>query len=275
MSLRVLTSIRVPVIQGIVMLGLKKLVQDRNPWVRKTVAGGLAKVYEYVHLDVPELTNSMDSSSLPQLIVLLQTLLASPSPLTLGASLTAFMEICPDRLDLLHPYYHHIVRLLVDADEWGQIVALQVITLYARQMLDKPETAGNVDPSTISPAQAKTNGHESEDEFEGLDSDLAMFLHLAKPLFQSRNPAVILGMANAYYHLAPADGIVSQQLLVTPLLHLAGASHVSARGEETAALAWDVIVSMVEERPVSMVCFTELISVAIRLSSKSILRTRL
>lgn len=64
MSLRVLTSIRVPVIQGepvypsrsliaepfqgIVMLGLKKLVNDRNPWVRKTVAGGLAKVYEYV-----------------------------------------------------------------------------------------------------------------------------------------------------------------------------------------------------------------------------------
>ena len=58
MSLRVLTSIRVPVIQGlsitkrqclilgIVMLGLKKLVNDRNPWVRKTVAGGLAKVYE-------------------------------------------------------------------------------------------------------------------------------------------------------------------------------------------------------------------------------------
>lgn len=30
------------------MLGLKKLVNDRNPWVRKTVAGGLAKVYEYV-----------------------------------------------------------------------------------------------------------------------------------------------------------------------------------------------------------------------------------
>lgn len=31
------------------MLGLKKLVNDRNPWVRKTVAGGLAKVYEWVH----------------------------------------------------------------------------------------------------------------------------------------------------------------------------------------------------------------------------------
>jgi AP-3 complex subunit beta len=64
MSLRVLTSIRLPVIQGelqrlgscvpfpltrvigILMIGLKKLAVDRNPWVRKTVALGLPKVYE-------------------------------------------------------------------------------------------------------------------------------------------------------------------------------------------------------------------------------------
>jgi len=193
----------------------------------------------------------MDSSSLPQLIALIQTLLASPSPLALGATLTAFMEICPDRLDLLHPYYHHIVRLLVDADEWGQIVALQVLTLYSRTMLEKPDTAGDINPSSISKPNPQASGEDSEDEFEGIDTDLAMFLHLAKPLFQSRNPAVILGMANAYYHLAPAAGIVGQQLLVAPLLHLAGASHVSARGEEIAALTWDVIVSMVKERKVS------------------------
>lgn len=160
-------------------------------------------------------------------------------------------------MDLLHPYYRHIVRLLVDADEWGQIVALEVLTKYARTMLDKPDDAGRVDPSQISARQTKSNGNghskgdESEDEFEGIDNDLAMYLHLSKPLFQSRNPAVILGMANAYYHLAPASGIVGQQLLVTPLLHLAGGSHVSARGEEISALTWDVIVSMVEERKAS------------------------
>jgi len=33
-------------ITAIVMLGLEKLVHDRNPWVRKTVALGLIKVYE-------------------------------------------------------------------------------------------------------------------------------------------------------------------------------------------------------------------------------------
>lgn len=34
---------------GIVMLGMNKLVNDRNPWVRKTVASGLSKIYEYVN----------------------------------------------------------------------------------------------------------------------------------------------------------------------------------------------------------------------------------
>ncbi|KAK8861597.1 hypothetical protein IAR55_002420 [Kwoniella newhampshirensis] len=245
MSLRVLTSIRVPVIQGIVMLGLKKLVTDRNPWVRKTVAGGLAKVYE------------MDTSSLSQIIPLLQTLLSSQSPLTLGATLTAFLEICPDRLDFLHPYYRHICRLLVDADEWGQVVALQVLTRYARAMLEKPDTAGPINTLLIPPRTTTTNGtkntetDESEDEFAGLDEDLAMLLHCIKPLFQSRNPAVVLATSNVYYHLAPAGHkVVGQELLVRPLLRLAGSSgnEKNERGE-IAVLTWEVLAEMVEERP--------------------------
>lgn len=183
----------------------------------------------------------MDSSSLPQLIAILQTLLASPSPLTLGATLTAFLEICPDRLDLLHPFYRHICRLVVDADEWGQVVALEVLTRYARTMLEKPETPP-VKPATKS-------DDESEDEFEGIDIDLAMFLHCARPLFQSRNPAVVLAIATTYFHLAPLEHpLIGQKLLVPPLLRLAGAPR---NGEEITALTWDVIAAMVEERPVS------------------------
>lgn len=179
----------------------------------------------------------IDASSLPQLLPLLQTLLASPSPLTLGAALTAFSEICPDRLDLLHPYYRHICRLLVDADEWGQIVALGVLTRYARTMLEKPE-AGKARPA---------NGDESEDEFAGIDLDLAMFLDCAKPLFQSRNPAVVLGTARAYFHLAPTGhAVIGQEMLVSPLLRLAG----GAGSTEIAALTWDVMASMASERPV-------------------------
>lgn len=203
----------------------------------------------------------MDTSALSQLLPLLQTLLASPSPLTLGPTLTAFLEMCPDRLDLLHPYYRHICRLIVDADEWGQCVALEVLTRYARTMLEKPETAGSVNPSSLTkkpkqvqPVSHPHDGEDSEDEFEGLDIDLAMLLHCSKPLFQSRNPAVVLATATMFYHLAPAGhALVGQELLVAPLLRLAsGSDGRRAAGEEIAALTWEVIAGIAEERPVSL-----------------------
>ena len=185
----------------------------------------------------------MDPSSLSSLLPLLQTLLASPSPLTLGASLTAFSEICPDRLDLLHPYYRHICRMLVDVDEWGQVVAVQVLSRYARAMLEKPEYGGEKSSS------GRKKADESEDEFEGLDIDLAMFLDCARPLFLSRNPAVVLAVAKAYYHLAPAGHKhVGQELLVRPLLRIASTHGL----DEVASLAWTVIAAMTEARPVRL-----------------------
>lgn len=101
-------------------------------------------------------------------------------------------------------------------------------------MLEKPET-----PPT-SP--------DSDDELEGMDIDLALFLDCSKPLSQSRNPAVVLALAKAYYHLAPiGHKLVGQELLVSPLLRLTG-----SKGDEVKALAWDVIATMSEERPVSL-----------------------
>ena len=186
----------------------------------------------------------MDPSSLSSLIPLLQTLLASPSPLTLGASLTAYSEICPDRLDLLHPYFRHICRMLVDVDEWGQVVAVEVLSRYCRAMLEKPDHSGDVQHAT-----SKQKADESDDDFEGLDIDLAMFLDCARPLFQSRNPAVVLAVAKAYYHLAPAGHKhVGQELLVQPILRIAGSHSM----EEVSTVAWTVVAAMAEARPVSL-----------------------
>ena len=191
----------------------------------------------------------MDPPSLPQLIPLLQTLLSSPSPLTLGASLTAFFEICPDRMDLLHPYFRHICHSLADADEWGQVVALDVLTRYARTMLEKPGTAGPMTP----PADSRPDV-EDDDEFEGIDVDLALLLYSVRPLFLSRNPAVVVGAAMAFWNLAPAGHpTIGQQLLVRPLLRLAGGTDCTkAIGEDIASYTWSIIADMTAERPVSL-----------------------
>jgi AP-3 complex subunit beta len=92
-------------------------------------------------------------------------------------------------------------------------------------------------------------GKVEEDEFEGLDMDLAMLLDFARPLFQSRNPAVVLGTARLYFHLAPVEhAIVGRGLLVAPLLRLAGGNEK----DEVKNVTWEVIANMVQEDPVSL-----------------------
>ena len=139
------------------------------------------------------------------------------------------------------------------------MVVLQVLSRYARSMLEKPDGAGSVNPRD-SKTQAGTKGlpaakqEDDDDEFAGIDIDLAMLLHCSNPLFQSRNPAVVLATAVMYYHLAPAGHkSIGQETLVSPLLKLAAMSGAEAHSEETALMTWSVIASMVEERSVSHV----------------------
>ena len=49
----------------------------------------------------------------------------------------AFLMVCPDRIDLIHKNYRKFCNLLVDVDEWGQVMILNLLTRYARtQFLD-------------------------------------------------------------------------------------------------------------------------------------------
>jgi AP-3 complex subunit beta len=47
MALRVMSGIKVPLISGIVVLGIRRSVVDSSPFVRKTAAIAIIKCYEY------------------------------------------------------------------------------------------------------------------------------------------------------------------------------------------------------------------------------------
>lgn len=49
-SLRVLSGIRVPMIAPIVMIAIRDASADMSPYVRKTAAHAIPKLYRYVHL---------------------------------------------------------------------------------------------------------------------------------------------------------------------------------------------------------------------------------
>jgi len=50
----------------------------------------------------------------------------------------AFEMVCPDRIDLVHKNYRKLCTLLVDVDEWGQVVILNMLTRYARTQFINP-----------------------------------------------------------------------------------------------------------------------------------------
>lgn len=49
MALRVLSSIKVPIIGSIVVLGIRKCASDTSPYVRKAAALAIPKAYEWVY----------------------------------------------------------------------------------------------------------------------------------------------------------------------------------------------------------------------------------
>ena len=58
--------------------------------------------------------------------------------MVLGSAMAAFVEVCPERHDMIHPHFRKFCKLLADLDEWGQIVMLNQLTRYARTQFCKP-----------------------------------------------------------------------------------------------------------------------------------------
>ncbi|KAG8808969.1 AP-3 complex subunit beta, partial [Serendipita sp. 401] len=189
MALRVLSGIRVAVIGSIVTLAIKKCSADVSPYVRKTAALAIPKCL------------SLDDGQRRELMTILVNFLNERSPLTIGTVLVAFNSVCSDRLDLLHPHYRRLCRLLPDADEWGQITIVNVLVRYARRMLPKPLVFQDHNGATV----------------ERIDSDLQLLFRSAESLFFSRNPAVVLAVSRALYYLGPPSDTPK---IVPPLLKL-------------------------------------------------------
>lgn len=90
-----------------------------------------AKLVNYI-LNIFNLCYSLDRDQKPELITIIERLLADRTTLVVGSAVMAFSEVCPERSDLVHKVYRKLCTLLVDVDEWGQVVILNMLTRYAR-----------------------------------------------------------------------------------------------------------------------------------------------
>ncbi|PZC70357.1 hypothetical protein B5X24_HaOG202595 [Helicoverpa armigera] len=88
-ALRVLSSIRVPMIVPIVMLAIRDSASDMSPYVRKTAAHAIPKLY------------SLDPEQKEELVSIIDKLLSDKAPLVVGSAAMAFSEDELVKLQLL------------------------------------------------------------------------------------------------------------------------------------------------------------------------------
>jgi AP-3 complex subunit beta len=187
MALRVMSGIRVPVISGVVVFGIRKCLGDLSPFVRKTAAVAVGKCYKYGSRGKRGLMR-LDPGLREELIPLLATLLQDSVPSVISSALSSWQKLCPERTDLLHPAYRLICRSLVEMNEWGQLVAMRVLTTYVRRCFPKPEEPRTGDGRDT---QDGRGFYEEETTAEGtLDPDLELLYKCALQLVHSRSPAV-------------------------------------------------------------------------------------
>lgn len=195
LALRVMSGIRVPVISQIVSLAIKRGCGDMSPYVRKAAALAIPKCYR------------LDPNTSPQLLEYISTLLGDKQYFVVGSAVTAFLEVCPDRIDLIHKHYRALVRKLVDMDEWGQLATLRLMIVYARKCFPqrtKRQRKGK-SKSFYEDEAASDSDDPSAPEIQVVDPDLELLLKACKPLLQSRNSAVIVSVARCYLYLGTPE----------------------------------------------------------------------
>ncbi|XP_034540712.1 AP-3 complex subunit beta-2 [Notolabrus celidotus] len=219
-ALRVLSSIRVTIIVPIMMLAIKEAASDMSPYVRKTAAHAIPKLY------------SLDPEQKDQLIEVIEKLLADKTTLVAGSVVMAFEEVCPERIDLIHKNYRKLCNLLIDVEEWGQVVIINMLTRYARTQFLNPNMneslleEGSGDKTFYGSDEDEDDDEEDKEKKEEaqalakrkpyvMDPDHRLLLRNTKPLLQSRNAAVVMAVAQLYFHLAPKAevGVIAKALV--------------------------------------------------------------
>ncbi|KAK9370287.1 adaptin N terminal region-domain-containing protein [Lipomyces kononenkoae] len=204
MAIKVLSGIKVPSIAPIVLLSIRKAIVDMSSIVRRAAAVAIGKAYE------------LDKSNLETLVGYLATLLADKSFYVVGSAVQTFVNICPDRLDMLHTNYRRYCGMLADVDEWGQVCVLDMLTRYVRVYVPKGKMVKRSKDAFYSDDENDKEVEEAQEDFT-IDPDLELLLAAAKPLLQSRNSAVVLAVVNLFDALVPEADL---SFLGPPLVRL-------------------------------------------------------
>lgn len=155
-AITTLSRMQLDDIRELVGMAVQKGCRDTSWYVRRASADALRALY----------TADPSTDNLESLLPTLKVLLDSATPLTVGATITAWEELCPTNWELLHGNFRRFANLLMDTEEWGQTALLRMFVRYGRNFFLDPMTTGKLDP------------------------DAELVLKCSAPLLNHLNPAV-------------------------------------------------------------------------------------
>uniref|UniRef100_A0A7S1C6J5 Clathrin/coatomer adaptor adaptin-like N-terminal domain-containing protein n=1 Tax=Bicosoecida sp. CB-2014 TaxID=1486930 RepID=A0A7S1C6J5_9STRA len=145
MALRVMTSIRVRDIVQLQIMAISKCATDSSPYVRKTAAHSLPKIFALAPDVKSELTE------------IIAKLLRDTAVMVVGSAVAAYWEVCPNNFELIHEHFRKLCAMLADIDEWGQVQIMTMLMRYARTQFLEPLARDGTNASS-KPAAAAARG---------------------------------------------------------------------------------------------------------------------
>ncbi|KAK4534437.1 hypothetical protein CDCA_CDCA01G0462 [Cyanidium caldarium] len=190
-ALKVLTSIRLPIIHAVVVMALSKAVRDGSAYVRQTAALAVPKVHAL------EPSRFEDTLRQP-----LWTLLQDADARVVGAALVSFAEVRLEAVAECLPLFDRLCAQLLHMEPYAQAVALTVLLrCVAAEWSTDPVVEQEEEEEEM---VASSNGGErpsSSSSWTPRDLHAYRLKQVARGLLQSRNAAVVSAAAAVLLHL--------------------------------------------------------------------------
>lgn len=197
LAIKVMSSIRSKEILPAIQNAISQVIGDPSPYVKKAAAYAMIKASE------------LEPNEIPSYLPLIERLLGDSSPIAFSGAIVAYWSLCPDNIELLHPYFRSICQNITKLDEWAQVITLRALTTYSRYCFKNPEHQEETeDVSTF---------WLDTDTKDLISGDHLLLIHTAKQLLSSPNSAVVMAAVSLIFYTAPSVHISS---VARPLVRL-------------------------------------------------------
>ncbi|GAB1219655.1 hypothetical protein ENUP19_0040G0044, partial [Entamoeba nuttalli] len=216
-ALQSITSLRVRDIAQLMVIAVSKAIKDTSPYVRKAAALAIPKIY------------NLDERRFDECVNLIVQMLDDKNPIVLGSTCYAFLQVCPNRFELIHKHYIKLCQALIDCEEWGQVSIMTLLMHYARTQF--------TDPNLV-----------ELDEDHEMDKDLAFLISSVSPLFYSMNPAVVVQATLLYFHVGHQQDRIKAAR---------GIMKLTSSSLLTQQFLYPVLLSLIQQQPNVFVDYLE------------------